>query len=72
VFMVMYCFSVVHLIAWNSKAGKTVTHSSTEAEYYATSEIARKLFLQIFFRKKWEFSYSFPSTSSVTKLELSI
>jgi hypothetical protein len=29
-------------IAWKSKAGKSVTLSSTEAEYYATSEIAKK------------------------------
>jgi hypothetical protein len=28
-------------IAWKSKAGKSVTISSTEAEYYATSEIAK-------------------------------
>jgi hypothetical protein len=30
-------------IAWKSKAGKSVTLSSTEAEYYATSEIAKEV-----------------------------
>jgi hypothetical protein len=29
-------------IAWKSKAGKSVTMSSTEAEYFATSEIAKE------------------------------
>jgi hypothetical protein len=29
-------------IAWKYKAGKSVTLSSTEAEYYATSEIAKE------------------------------
>jgi hypothetical protein len=29
-------------IAWKSKAGKSVTLSSSEAEYYATSEIAKE------------------------------
>jgi hypothetical protein len=31
-------------IAWKSKAGKSVTLSSTEAEYYAISEIAKEVF----------------------------
>jgi hypothetical protein len=31
-------------IAWKSKAGKSVTLSSTKAEYYATSEIAQEVF----------------------------
>jgi hypothetical protein len=35
-------------IAWKSKAGKSVTLSSTEAEYYATSEIAK----EVIFAKK--------------------
>ena len=30
-------------ISWKSKAGKSVTLSSTEAEYYATSEIAKEV-----------------------------
>jgi hypothetical protein len=30
-------------IAWKSKAGKSVTLSSTEAEFYATSEIAKEV-----------------------------
>jgi hypothetical protein len=30
-------------IAWKSKAGKSVTLSYTEAEYYATSEIAKEV-----------------------------
>jgi hypothetical protein len=30
-------------IAWKSKAGKSVTLSSTEAEYYATSEVAKEV-----------------------------
>jgi hypothetical protein len=30
-------------IAWKSKVGKSVTLSSTEAEYYATSEIAKEV-----------------------------
>jgi hypothetical protein len=30
-------------IAWKSKAGKSVTLSSTEAEYFATSEIAKEV-----------------------------
>jgi di/tripeptidase len=30
-------------IAWKSKAGKSITLSSTEAEYYATSEIAKEV-----------------------------
>jgi hypothetical protein len=29
--------------AWKSKAGKSVTFSSTEAEYYPTSEIAKEV-----------------------------
>jgi hypothetical protein len=29
-------------IAWKSKAGKSVTLSSTEDEYYASSEIAKE------------------------------
>jgi hypothetical protein len=31
------------LIAWKSKAGKSVTLSSTEAEYHATSELANEV-----------------------------
>jgi hypothetical protein len=30
-------------ISWKSKAGKSVTLSSTEAEYYATSEVAKEV-----------------------------
>jgi hypothetical protein len=30
-------------IAWKSKSGKSVTLSSTEAEYYATSEVAKEV-----------------------------
>jgi hypothetical protein len=30
-------------IAWKSKSGKSVTLSSTEAEYFATSEIAKEI-----------------------------
>jgi hypothetical protein len=30
-------------IAWKSKSGKSVTLSSTEAEDYATSEIAKEV-----------------------------
>jgi hypothetical protein len=30
-------------IAWKAKAGKSVTLSSTEAEYYATSEFAKEV-----------------------------
>jgi hypothetical protein len=38
---VLYCCGAP--IAWKSKAGKSVTLSSTEAEYYATSEIAKEV-----------------------------
>jgi hypothetical protein len=42
---VLYFFGAP--IAWKAKAGNSVTLSSTEAEYYTTSEIAKEIFLQL-------------------------
>jgi hypothetical protein len=56
-------------IPWKSKAGMSVTLSSTEAEYYATSEITKEVF---FAKNLLEFSYNFLSTSSETMLALFI
>jgi hypothetical protein len=51
-------------IARKYKAGKSVTLSSTEVEYYATSEIAKD---SIFCKEstRGKFNYNSPSTSSV-------
>jgi hypothetical protein len=39
-YMIYFCGA---LIAWKSKSGRSVTLSSTEAEYYATSEVAKEI-----------------------------
>ena len=39
-FLLFFCEG---LIAWKSKAGKSVTLSSTEAEYFGTSELAKEV-----------------------------
>ena len=39
-YIIYFCGSP---IAWKSKSGKSVTLSSTEAEYFATSEIAKEV-----------------------------
>jgi hypothetical protein len=51
-------------IAWKFKAGKSVTLSSTEAEYYATYEIAKEVTLERTYWRKLESKFSFQSTSS--------
>jgi Reverse transcriptase (RNA-dependent DNA polymerase) len=39
-YLIYFCGA---LIAWKSKSGRSVTLSSTEAEYYATSEVAKEI-----------------------------
>jgi hypothetical protein len=51
-------------IAWKSKAGKSVTLSSTEAEYYATSEKAKEVICAKNLLEEFKFNYSIASSSS--------
>jgi hypothetical protein len=39
-------YMAMFYIAWNSKSGKRVSLSSTEAQYYATSEVAKEVIFQ--------------------------
>jgi hypothetical protein len=43
VHMVLCCTLVLHLYCLENKVGKSVTLSSTEAYYYATSDIAKEV-----------------------------
>jgi hypothetical protein len=49
-------------IEWKSKAGKSVTLSSTEAEHYATSGIAKEVIFAKTYWRKLESKFSFQST----------
>jgi hypothetical protein len=49
-------------IAWKSKAGKTVTLSSTESEYYATSTIVKEEIFEKNFLEENGIQFQFPIT----------
>jgi hypothetical protein len=57
-----------YVLAWKSKAGKSVILSSTEAEYYATSEIAKKVVFAKNLLEEIGVQVQFPNTIKCDKV----